>query len=831
MGLTSAFYIAQRGLQISQLAMEVVSHNVANVNTAGYSRQQVNLVNGLPATSRYGPLGTGVDAFNIGRVHDKFIQRNLTEKSALYAKFAAQKTSMDAIESVFNESIGNGINESLSDFWNAWQDVANNPEGNPERVNLLEKADTLAKTINVIRRDLDDIRSDINRRIEEAVIQANALIKEIASLNEKIVSMESGFGHQANDLRDQRDEYIKQLSEYMDITYFEDSRNGAVSVLTTKGTPLVADGTSWSIDANVDETTGDIRVDWIRTNGGRVDITENITSGMIGGWLELREDKLNSFYVQFEAFTESLITEVNRQAAQGAGLANFTDLISSYDLSDFACYKTKLAGNDNDLKFTSLIEGVNGQKIGIKYITASSPSQQLSVDTTYVPGASPPATETYNITVTLPINSAGQVTATAADVAQLINSQKTPGLSTPPPFPPAGPPYLAGDLVKVELAHGELGRGIVAAMNDPADPAGYVRLNNNLENVLVFGDEIKYAFDYARCQTNLDGDNNDIIFTALGKGANGEAISIEYVDAVAGNVNPVITVTGNRIQIDLSSTGGFIDTTANDLINYINNSSDPGAVAARALVTVQRAPDSTGGGTLAVTSSPQFLDRSGSFDLVSYDPDGVATIHTITVRPTDDKWDVIDQINAIANISAGEHKDTGNNYIRIQADAGYTFAFGHDTANALMALGLNTFFSGYSASTIKLNSVITDDVRLMAAGQIDVNGLIQTGDNTNALLMADLKDQKFLIGNKKATISEAYNTLSSDVGAVSHTVTRNHDFNMALVDQLYTQRDMVSAVNLDEEMADLLKFQYMYQASAKMIAVADEMLQTLLAIK
>ena len=772
-----------------------------------------------------------MDAFNIGRVHDEFIQRNLTEKSALYAKYAAQKTSMDAIESIFNESFGNGINESLSDFWSAWQDVANNPEGNPERVNLLEKADTLAKTMNVMRQDLDDIRSDINRRIEEAVVQANALIQEIASLNDKIVSMEAGAGYQANDLRDQREEYIKQLSEYLDINYFEDPRNGAVSVLTTKGTPLVTDETYWSIEADLDEATGDVRIDWVRTNGGRVDITENITSGMIGGWLELREEKLNSFYAQFEAFAEGLITEVNRQHTQGVGLANFTDLISSYDLSDYSCFKTKLDGNDNDLKFTSLIEGVDGQKIGIKYMKASSVSQQLAVDTTYVPGASPPDTEVYNITVTLPVNSAGQVTATAADVAELINSQKTPGLSDPPPFPPAGPPYLAGDLVKVELAHGELGRGIVTEMSDASDPTGHFRLNNNLENILVFGDEIKFAFDYARYQTDLDGDNNDIIFTALEKGANGEAISIEYVDTVAGNPNPVITVTGNHIQIDLSSTGGFIDTTANDLINYINNSADPGAVAARALVTVQRAPDTTGEGTLAVTSSPQFLDRSGSFNVVSYDPDGVATVHTITVRPTDDKWDVIDQINAIDHISAGEHNESGNNYIRIQADAGYSFAFGNDTANALMALGLNTFFSGYGSSTIELNSVLGSDVRLMAAGQVDEDGMLQTGDNTNALLMADIKDQKFEIGNKYATISEAYNTLSSDVGASTHTVTRNHDFNLTLVDQLYTQRDMVSAVNLDEEMADLLRFQYMYQASAKMISASDEMLQTLLAIK
>ena len=117
MGLTSTFSIAQRGLQIAQAAMEVISHNIANVNTEGYSRQRLNLSTAYPWESMYGPMGTGVQGDNITRMHDRFIVQNLIEKNSLLAKYEAQKTAIDSLESVFNEANGNGINEALSDFW------------------------------------------------------------------------------------------------------------------------------------------------------------------------------------------------------------------------------------------------------------------------------------------------------------------------------------------------------------------------------------------------------------------------------------------------------------------------------------------------------------------------------------------------------------------------------------------------------------------------------------------------------------------------------------------------------------------------------------------
>ncbi|MEW5724305.1 MAG: flagellar hook-associated protein FlgK [Thermodesulfobacteriota bacterium] len=835
MGLTSTFFIAQRGLAIAQAALEVVSHNVANVNTEGYSRQRINLETPLPWTSRLGPLGTGVDAQNITRMHDRFIVANLIEKSSILAKYEAQKISIDALESFFNETNGNGINEGLSDFWNAWQEVANNPEGNPERMSLLEKATTLANQINRTRQDLDYLRAEINQRVEEAVGFVNTLVEEIAAINEKIVAMEAGYMQQANDLRDQREQHLKELAQYMDIDYYEDT-DGTVGVVTPKGTPLVMGLNHYQLQATKDEN-GDIHVEWQRSGGaGAIDITENIQNGRLGGWLELRDVIMDEFYQQFDAFAENLIFEVNRQHTQGAGLTTFTDVTSTYDIADEAAVVVEFDGEDNDLRLTALSSNASTNDIGIRFVKAAAFGDPLTVTTTRV-GTS----DYFHITVTLPINANGNVTATAQDVIDAINETRSADLPQPPPFPPSGPPYNAGDLIQATLEepYGSAGDGRVDAKNDLNDPVygpGYdfIRLNHNLEHTLFFGDRITYGYEYARLETELAGDDNDVIFTALDKGAPGENISVAYVDPGAANQPLTIAVSGGDITISLATdAAGVVTTTAEDIIYAIVN--DVGGSGARDLVSVERASGQSGAGRVTAMAR-EYLDRSGSFDLVTYGPDGAATVYQIKVNPTDRREDIIAQIGAtstlgVVGLSAEIVEDTGQHYIRIKADQGYSFAFADDNASALAALGLNTFFEGTGNASIQVNGVLENNLGLIAAGRLDEYGLAQTGDNENALDLADLKDQKFYFRDQYCTISEAYNTLTADVGSTTHAITRNNDFNQVLVDQINNQRDMISAVNLDEEMADMLRFQYMYQAAAKMIAVTDEMLQTLLAIK
>ncbi|MGL4208531.1 MAG: flagellar basal body protein, partial [Candidatus Adiutrix sp.] len=125
MGITSSLYVALSGMNMSQAGMEVASHNIANVNTPGYSRQRLNLTT-TPTwkAGSWGQMGTGVTAQNISRYHDEFLTRSIITKSAEYTKQAAQKATIDALEAFFNESDGNGINAAMNDFWASWDRVA-----------------------------------------------------------------------------------------------------------------------------------------------------------------------------------------------------------------------------------------------------------------------------------------------------------------------------------------------------------------------------------------------------------------------------------------------------------------------------------------------------------------------------------------------------------------------------------------------------------------------------------------------------------------------------------------------------------------------------------
>jgi flagellar hook-associated protein 1 FlgK len=115
---------------------------------------------------------------------------------------------------------------------------------------------------------------------------------------------------------------------------------------------------------------------------------------------------------------------------------------------------------------------------------------------------------------------------------------------------------------------------------------------------------------------------------------------------------------------------------------------------------------------------------------------------------------------------------------------------------------------------------------------VDPDGLRAPGSNENALGMAGLKDQSFSFYNlSSATLGGAFNTLYSELGAESRSVTTEYDFTAGVLSELNDRQDRLAGVNIDEELADVLRFQYMYQAAAKMITTVDEMMQTILAMK
>jgi flagellar hook-associated protein 1 FlgK len=315
--------IGTSALLLQQRAINVTGNNIANVNTPGYSRQRLNIETASPVASAVGPVGFGVRSAGVERVYDRFLGVQLNSENANLGRWEAQKGMLERVEVVFDESGGYGLNQALSDFWNSWQDLSLNPSGQTERSMVAATSQGLADTIRKKYSDLEQIQEDIDIAVEGGVEDVNRLAAQIADLNRKIASTETG-GTNANDYRDSRDLALKKLSEIIDIKSFEDA-NGQMVVSVGSGRPLVESGNTWRLSTQTN-ADGHTEIIWPDINGGAVNISAEITGGRIGGWRQTRDTKIAGYQDDLDALAEKLMQKVNEIHADGYGLDGTTDI-------------------------------------------------------------------------------------------------------------------------------------------------------------------------------------------------------------------------------------------------------------------------------------------------------------------------------------------------------------------------------------------------------------------------------------------------------------------------------------------------------------------------
>jgi flagellar hook-associated protein 1 FlgK len=571
-GITSVLDIAAQAMTAEQVGVEVTSHNIANVNTPGYSRQVVHYVAAYPELSPWGPMGRGVRVFNVERNFDRFIQARLDEETATMAEYQAKSAQIEQVAAFFNETQDDGLNAHLAEFWAAWNDLADNPQGAAERLALIRKAENLSDAFNSRADQLAQQRQSITQEIAPILEEVNTRAARIAQLTGEIQESEDGT-QVNNDLRDKRQQEISEIEKLVGVSYYT-TGDGTVNVIFPNGLPLVTGVTSFTLDFTI-SPTDTVDVTWNGPGGLVEHISSSLDGGKLTGLIEVRDTIIPQFQADFDNLAKEFIAAVNSQHSQGVGLDLFTSVTGTY------------------------------------------------------------------------------------------------------------------------------------AVNDPTDPLNATDL--------PFGAEI----------------------------------------------------TAGTFQI--------------------------------------------------------FVDRNGA-------PQSNATI---TVDPTDTLNDLVNAINLSA-VGADVTASVVNNQLRIVANAGTdSFGFAADTSNVLMALGINTFFTGDSAYTLGINDTVADSPNMITAGQIDVaTGAHPVGDNQNALALSDLEDSTVItVGTDTLKVADAFRRLISDIGLEAEQAATQARFNQDQVDQFQAMRDGVSGVSLDEELTNLIKYQRAYQAAARLVGVADEMYQTLLATK
>ncbi|AKP45833.1 flagellar hook-associated protein FlgK [Bacillus smithii] len=225
--MTSTFHgleVAKRGMMAQQTALYTTSQNIANANTPGYSRQRVNFVQTepYPAASMNRPqipgqMGTGVEAGSIERVREQFLDVQYRNENNKLGYWDSRSTALSRLEDVFAEpSDTDGLSAVMNEFWQSLQDLSVNPENEGARSVVLQRAQGVVDTFHYLSNSISDIQGDLGNQISVGIKDVNSILKQIAELNQQIGEVEPN-GYLPNDLYDERDRLVDQLSSYLNV--------------------------------------------------------------------------------------------------------------------------------------------------------------------------------------------------------------------------------------------------------------------------------------------------------------------------------------------------------------------------------------------------------------------------------------------------------------------------------------------------------------------------------------------------------------------------------------------------------------------------------------
>jgi len=316
MALTALFDIGKTGVLTYQKALEITSHNIANAATEGYTRQDVifeNMPSGI--ISAQGVSGRGVKISDIRRMYDSFIDLQLKTESSRLEYWNVFQNGMLRLENIFNDASDNALSNLINDFFNAWQELSQNPQGAAERSLLLDKANYLAQRFNVSYRSLIDERYEIYKDSQNLVNQINQYLDQINELNEKIASSPGAL-----DAKDKRDNLVKQLNDIVHITYFQDNA-GRYSILLG-GMPLVDGGRVYHMNLGLDSNQN-LQFS-LETVSGSIDATGLIQGGKLKAEIDLRDSVIPEYMNKLNMLVFDLTDAVNRVHRSGYGLDGST---------------------------------------------------------------------------------------------------------------------------------------------------------------------------------------------------------------------------------------------------------------------------------------------------------------------------------------------------------------------------------------------------------------------------------------------------------------------------------------------------------------------------
>ena len=321
-GLNASLYIGLSGLQATQSALTVVGHNIANINTASYSRQQVTL--SANPSQVFGTLqyGTGVGVASILGVRDKYLELQITQTTSRQAAAETRTATLEGISSVFEEDGSSGLSTLIGNCFTAFQKLAANPEDGSVRTGVIGQAQSLVSGLKSRYQTLEDQVSAADQNVGSLVTQVNTLTKQIAQLNTTISA--TATEGEDSDARDQRQALVNQLAKLVGIQTYEDADNNLQITLDSGSAALVSGSTAYAMTATPDASLDNhCRVDVVM-GGTTVDVTGRISGGSLGANLELRDTTLPGYEAQLDELAAGIASGTNLLHRTGYALDGTT---------------------------------------------------------------------------------------------------------------------------------------------------------------------------------------------------------------------------------------------------------------------------------------------------------------------------------------------------------------------------------------------------------------------------------------------------------------------------------------------------------------------------
>ncbi len=311
----AGLFIGTTGLKTAQTALNTTAHNLSNINTSGYTRQQVTFsdtqyvrVNTSDKVSSP-DYGLGVAVSEVRRIRDQFIDQAYRNENSRLGFYESQYKAIEEIEDQFGEMQGVTYKSYLINLYNSVNELAKNPTSTVARSSLIQNATAFIEKSENVYKGLKDYQTTLNTQVKNMVDSINKLGDKIYTLNKKISKIESTGIEDANDLRDERDAAIDELSKYIDITYYENDSKEVI--ISAEGIPFVTMGELAKMDTRVVEGTNLVIPTWpgyerdvydLSTEASNVDETDK---GELKGLLIARGNMVVDYTVVPEAPSSS----------------------------------------------------------------------------------------------------------------------------------------------------------------------------------------------------------------------------------------------------------------------------------------------------------------------------------------------------------------------------------------------------------------------------------------------------------------------------------------------------------------------------------------------